>query len=721
MTDLHHVKPQDTPAEAAEAFACLGWHVFPVTADKRPPAGFKWRDLATTDLDTIRTWWTGAHADCGVAIATGADSGIWVIDVDIAGGKPGADTMRAIRDDNGGQLPETVTLQTQSGGIHYYYRWDPDRAVTNGAYSNIKAKYGDGVDVRGEGGYVVAPPSAGTGGGQYLFVRSPWDIDPAEAPAWLYDVLLTPATPPAPPTSTGVSIDWPTSNNGNGNHPDPIAEYVNGVDIANLLAASGWTEHHTAGNGDTYWTRPGKAARDGHSAVQHGNETLVVFTTELPAELAQMGGKPTADGSGVTFNRFDLVAALQHNGDRTAASHAMRAAVNGHKSPTPPVTLPPAGTNQAGTPQPETETDRLGRLADEFAAGFISGDDIMNLPPPNPLVGTWIDQGAITVMPGPFGSGKTHLTYDLALSVTSGVPWLGQTVHRTGPAWLFIGEGAYTLRDRARGWLHRHPDQPGLPDQLKVYPRSFDLDRPETWPGFRAYLQRLIDTEADMPALIVFDTWSRYTSGAEVPEVTKPAMDAVEAIRDATGATVLLPTHTGHSQTGRSRGDSTLEDNADIVIPVMAPLRDRHTGQITPVKLGNTKQKARATQQPIWIVLEESADPEATDLEPNKTLAWVRLAGDDDLADDDTRMHLEALHKVWTYIKKYDGKYTSREIERHEAAGSALLGSQRFLKESIGYLVAYGCVEDSGDASEARRRPLAAVMSPYDLEAERTK
>ena len=707
---VQHTTPQPTPAEAAEAYAALGWHVFPVQPNKRPPAGFKWADQATTDLDTIRDWWTGPYSSYGVAIVTGHKSGIWVLDVDVADGKTGPQTMRAIRDENGGSLPETVTLQTQSGGIHYYYRWSSDRPVTNGAYSNIKAKYGEGVDVRGEGGYVVAPPTRGDTG-QYLFTRSPWDIDPADAPDWMYSILLDPIEPTngIGPVN-GVRLNLPT-----GTAPDSTAidDYVATVSIRDLLLDSGWVEHHRTGE-DIYWTRPGKPRRDGHSAVQHGNETLVVFTTQLPAELARMGGKPTVDGSGVTFNRFDLVAALEHNGDRSAAAKAIRAAHTPLPLSAPTVNVDPVDVA-------ESDDDRL---AADFAAQFISGDDIMNLPPPDPLVGTWIDRGAITVMPGPFGSGKTHLTYDLALSVTSGEPWLGQTVHRTGPAWLFIGEGAYTLRDRARGWLTRHPHQIGLPDTLKVYPRSFDLDRPETWPGFRAYLQQLIALEGDMPELIVFDTWSRYTSGAEIPEVTKPAMAAVEAIRDATGAAVLLPTHTGHSQTGRSRGDSTLEDNADIVIPVMAPLRDRQTGKITPVQIGNTKQKARATQQPIWIVLEEQPDPEATDLEPNKTLAWVRPAGDDDLADDDTRREVDALHKVWTYIEKHDCKYTSREIEKHEAPGSALLGSQRFLKDAVGRLVAYGCVDHDGipeDGGKFSRQPLKAIFSPYEIEADTPK
>lgn len=727
--------PHETPLEAAEAYASIGWQVFPVKENSAPYTTNGFKD-ATDDIDQIRAWWRRwPHA--GVAIATGQASGVWVLDIDVKDGKEGPDTLRAMRAAHDDDNPApTVTVVTQSGGIHFYFNSDPDRPVTNSNAGILN--FGEGVDVRGDGGYVVAPPSAGaeTTPRRYQFTQSPWDIDPADAPDWLYNVLAMPAPAPEPTaplpvdTDGAVTVDWqltaPTVDDGS----DAIKWMKENTDLGELLRRHGWKIDSHRSNGDVHYTRPGKDS--GTSGVLHPSGVFHVFTTSIPAELFGLG---TQKPDGVSFNAFDITAGYLHNGDRSAAARDIRRAYNAHHGITPTLAAPAPSTNGNGhhmpttAPQGETEQAHRDRLKAEFVAKFITGDDIMNLPPPTPLVGTWVDVGAIVVMPAPFGSGKTHLTYDMALSVATGEPWLGQPIHNPGPAWLFIGEGAYTLRDRARGWLMRHPHHDQLPSNLSIFPAGFDLDRPDTWPGFRWYVEDMLADGIEPPRLIVFDTWSRYTSGGEIPEVTKPAMAAVEQIRDITGATILLPTHTGHSQTGRSRGDSTLEDNADIVMPVMAPLRDRHTGQIVPVKLTNTKQKARATQEPVWIVLEEVADPEPDDLEPNKTLAWVRLAGDDDLDENASQLdgvNLDLLHRLWTFIQRHDGKYTSREIERHEAAGVAALASQRDLKQAMAKLVAYGCVEhvEGGSVDVGKpfsRQPLRVVMSPMDIDDDRPK
>jgi hypothetical protein len=126
-----------------------------------------------------------------VGIATGADSGLFVLDVDPDSG--GFDTLAALEREHG-PLPYTRTIRTGSAGKHFYWRW-PGFAVSNSA-----GKLGPGLDIRGNGGQVVAPPSRSAKGAYELAVDAPV----GDASTWLLD-LLRPAERPAAVTN-GVPV-----------------------------------------------------------------------------------------------------------------------------------------------------------------------------------------------------------------------------------------------------------------------------------------------------------------------------------------------------------------------------------------------------------------------------------------------------------------------------------------------------------------------------------
>ena len=154
--------------DAAVRFARAGWPVFPSAASD--PACGQGRDCACkvpltkhgvndaeTDPQTIARWWS-RHPDANVAIATGAP-GPTVLDVDVAHGKPGhASLNEAIR--AGLVPPARAGIRTPSGGSHLYFEGDQQG---NGSLPK------KGLDLRGKGGYVIAPPSA-VHGRQYVVV-----------------------------------------------------------------------------------------------------------------------------------------------------------------------------------------------------------------------------------------------------------------------------------------------------------------------------------------------------------------------------------------------------------------------------------------------------------------------------------------------------------------------------------------------------------------------
>lgn len=168
--------------ETALQYASLGLAVFPlVYKDKKPMTKNGCKD-ATTDVKVIEEWWH-KWPECNIGIATGESSGnIIVIDVDIDKEK-GKDGRKAIKDweSNNGVLSYTWLAQTGRGGYHAFYK--VDRNIKN--RTNILPS----VDIRGNGGYIVAPPSTHPNGQAYEWIKSPNDIEIAEATEAIYRLL----------------------------------------------------------------------------------------------------------------------------------------------------------------------------------------------------------------------------------------------------------------------------------------------------------------------------------------------------------------------------------------------------------------------------------------------------------------------------------------------------------------------------------------------------
>jgi hypothetical protein len=108
-----------------------------------------------------------------IAIATGARAGLVALDVDP---RHGGDRSLARLIDTHGSLPDTPCVWTGGGGLHYYFA-HPGTKVSNSA-----GKVAVGIDVRGDGGYVVAPPSVHVSGGVYEWAVA---CEPAPIPTWL--------------------------------------------------------------------------------------------------------------------------------------------------------------------------------------------------------------------------------------------------------------------------------------------------------------------------------------------------------------------------------------------------------------------------------------------------------------------------------------------------------------------------------------------------------
>lgn len=147
-----------------------------------------WQQAATTDLDQVAAWW-GQWPDAGIGVATGKGSRVWVLDCD------GDEALAWYRDRCKAEgLVRTRGART-GRGRHFWWRWPDDEAVSIRNAQGIAP----GVDVRGDGGYVIAPPTMHRSGVRYEWLTSaPYAEAPELAPAWLVELVREKPKPPPP-------------------------------------------------------------------------------------------------------------------------------------------------------------------------------------------------------------------------------------------------------------------------------------------------------------------------------------------------------------------------------------------------------------------------------------------------------------------------------------------------------------------------------------------
>jgi len=172
--------------DAALKYAAMGWEVFPAPIGQKKShksqehSGAKWGK--TIDPEEIRAdfrKWPNAN----VAIVTGATSGIFVVEADTVEGH-GVDGLASIKalEAEHGPFPESRMAVSPSGSIHRYFRHPGVDIYIKNSTSEIAS----GVDVRGDGGMVIAPPSIKPGVGEYRWLN---DLPVAQAPAWLIEAI----------------------------------------------------------------------------------------------------------------------------------------------------------------------------------------------------------------------------------------------------------------------------------------------------------------------------------------------------------------------------------------------------------------------------------------------------------------------------------------------------------------------------------------------------
>jgi putative DNA primase/helicase len=332
---------------AALAYARRGWAVFPLhhpVNDRcscgEPDCGnvakhprYHKADLqhglkdATTDLEQIRRWWT-RWPQANIGVVTGAISGLVVLDIDPRnGGHLSLEDLQAEHS----KLPHTIESQTGGGGRHLFFK-HPGGKVRSGS-----DKLGPGLDLKADGGYIVAPPSLHASGLQYVWEASsvPGGCVLAAVPAWfpLYD------------PHTSHVLDDQAEADAAGAHETVHTEGSPGDDynrrveqgvVRAKLERCGWRVVERRGEVE-YLCRPGKEGRGWSATLGHvAPKVLYVFTSSAPPFTANRAYRP-----------FSVYGLLEHGGDFKKAARFLAECGYGRNGHRPTTSAPEPDTSEA--------------------------------------------------------------------------------------------------------------------------------------------------------------------------------------------------------------------------------------------------------------------------------------------------------------------------------------------------------------------------------------
>lgn len=585
LVPLHRIGPNGcTCTRGTEACPSAGKH--PVYREWHAPLNLV-RDV---------TSWHDRHWNVG--IATGAPSGFWVLDYDPAAPGASADTTAIV--DRLGDDRCYAQVLTGGGGWHWRFVMPDGFEVTN-----RRGTLPPGLDVRGTGGQVVAPPSVSAKGAYVEMTDAP----PYAAPGWLLD-MIRPAVPlprgeppagwsshsPAPvQAGTGSGDDrgqrYATAAVGDmlvelaatpSNRNDlawrtacRILEFVNAgwVDLASVDAALvNAIEAHPLG----IVVPQSEVMSILGSAQRHVGDRPAELPPEWtdPFRVDVWPAPPTTAGAVPPFSQPSPNGASTY---RAPAFSEPGSASNGRTAdasrPVPPQPDPQYAF--AGLPMfdfateskiseqmrlmvaREQATERLRRQRGAGAPArlavlrsrLLTGEQLDAVPPLVPIVDGMLYRDSLARINGLPGQGKSFLALDVGSCVATGRPWHGRDVQRA-PVLYMVAEGLSGVRARKRAWEERYGP---VGADLRFYAGAEQIAG-EDWEIFTALCVEL------GAGLVVVDTQARATAGRNenLPADMGPVVVGLDALRVATGACVLLVHH--KSKTGEGgRGTNAVE------------------------------------------------------------------------------------------------------------------------------------------------------------------
>ena len=254
------------------------------------------------------------------------------------------------------------------------------------------------------------------------------------------------------------------------------------------------------------------------------------------------------------------------------------------------------------------------------------------------LIKGWLGRGQMSVVYGPSNVGKSFFCLDMALCISASVDWQGSKV-KGGPVLYLATEGGNAFQSRCVALRKQY----GITDApLAVRPSPVDLLRPEADLASLIELCRSIEADKGEPiAMIVIDTLSRAMAGGDEngPTDMTSFIANADALRDVTGAHIMIVHHSGKDTAKGARGHSSLRAATDTEIELEVEDKMRTATA--------TKQRDLEPQKPFAFTLKvhELGNDEDGDA---VTTCTIEQADPDDVADMQQKRPSGANQKVVT-------------------------------------------------------------------------
>jgi hypothetical protein len=527
--------------EYAIHYARRGWRVFPCSSiDKRPLVsnGFY---SATTDDDQIRAWWR-RWPNAVIGVPMGATSGVWAIDPDAPknGSPDGVANWAEIVTKHGG-IPRTHAHHTPNGGHHLLFKWRDDRHVTNreGGLSGL------GINVRGEGGYVVVPPSVMADGRAYQ-IAEPLDFFIfAQAPEWLYDLIL-----PKPPALASTQSEPSISQRA----------------VATVRSP---TVTHT-----TYAYAALRGEYDAVASAQHGGRNNQLNTSTF--KLATLVGAGALTDHEVETAMLDAAVAcgLVADDGRDKCLATIRSGLSAGISS--PRDIPERHKEDAYEAPPTNDGNVVSindarnlRPTAPIGIPLTFFDDVENFVEKDWLIKGVIAESETSMWCAPPGKLKSALATDMAIHLASGVDWRGYQSRKKCGVVYFALERADLVKRRLAAHRKRD-DLTGLP--IAVAGGIINLMDPKSVDTIVTTIREAEKTFGRSVGFVVFDTYAKgIAAGGGDENQAKDQGAAIANLRrvqEQTGVHIAIISHTGKDEKRGARGSNAQDGDADVMVQI---------------------------------------------------------------------------------------------------------------------------------------------------------
>lgn len=560
---------QDANLKAALALAKAGKAVFPARADTKRPHVKDWQNIATTDPAKLRRWWR-KWPDAMPALPTGERNGIAVLDLDQKNDKDGAAALLELGHDPAAMIGPSIA--TPSGGRHIYFRHQPGLRTS-------ADKIGPGVDVRAEGGFVIAP-GAVNGKGVYGKLSGPLKRLFADLPEWPAGLKPPPREPGN--KSTGEKTGLPFAE-----LADAFMAIPNDKSNADAESRDWWLKMLAALHHETDGSEEGLELAhewsDQHDSYDPENTdaTWRSFRRDEGATGASILREAYHHG---WINRAETDRLIDECWTPEELARIAEEALD-------PETL--AGIEELLGPRRSEDRPKT-RLT------FLSPSDCEDMPTRRYVIKGLLAEGDVGTIVGAPGAGKSLLAPYLGYMVARGEPAFERRT-RQGGVFYVAAEDGLGMRARTRALRDEH----GEADGFKLVTGVSDLLAKNS-PDLKELLKAV---KRDRPSLIIVDTIAVAFPGLEENDAKSMGQVVHVARRLAQwGAAVLLIHHdTKEGSNGLPRGHSILNGALDVNLYLKRE-DGAVTGKLTKNRNGSTDEKLAFTVATIPLGEDEDGD-----------------------------------------------------------------------------------------------------------------